>query len=59
MICSLIWIYMFKAGRIGEELRPWLIYIPAVIVELVSYSRILPKFCNWLEKRERNDKNHD
>ena len=51
MISSLIWLFLIYIGFINPDKAPWKIYIPAVLLETIILFVLLPKVCDYLDKR--------
>lgn len=50
MFSSIIWLILLQLGILDAEYAPWIIYIPACLVEVVVYILLLPKFCDWIDE---------
>lgn len=50
MISSLIWLYLIHIGRIDCDNAPWIIYLPIVLAEMISYLKFMPKIADLIFK---------
>lgn len=48
MISSLVWLYLISIDKIQDH--HWLIYLPAVIMEMLLYLFTLLKACDFIDR---------